>query len=164
MPGKLLICLQFPDNPLFTKLYTRSIQRQVQEQLARYFAGLAAVEVTSSHPLIERLGAGDVRSLRVQSDYIAALQTPDKVFVFSLENVDGIYQLHWRQIDGPTQQISTAQSLSTPDRQWVAKAICATVSADFAPVVIVKPDERIQQLGQVRLEFPSPEYQALVQR
>jgi tetratricopeptide (TPR) repeat protein len=163
-PYRLLVCLHFSDDPLFTRLYTNSIQRQVQDQLANYFSAAAQVQVVTSHPLIERLGSADVRSLQLASAEFVACEVPDKAFVFSLENVEGVYHLHWRQLDGLSQQTSAPQSMPTPDRQWVAKAVCMAVKEDFAPVVILKPDDRVKGTGQVRLEFPSPKHKELAQR
>jgi hypothetical protein len=163
-PYRLLVCLHFPDDPLFTPPYTKSIQRQVQDQLANYFGALAKVEVVAAHPLIERLGSADVRAFQPAATEFTSLAVPDKAFVFSLENAEGMYRLHWRQFDGLAQQVSGVQSVSTPDRQWVTKAVCMAVIEDFAPVVIVEPNDIVKDIGQVRLEFPSPAHKALVSR
>ncbi len=136
----------------------------MQDLLSNYFGELAQIQVVTSHPLIQRLGTADVRSLQLPATEFVACQVPDKAFVFSLENVDGIYHLHWRQLDGLAQQTSSPQSMPTPDRQWVAKAICKAVNEHFAPVVIFKPDDRVKGIGQVRLEFRTPKHKELSRR
>lgn len=161
---RLLVCLQFSDDPLFTRLYTSSVQRQVKDQLSNYFGSLAQVEVATQHPLLERIAGDDVRSLEPAASEFAALQIPDKAFVFSLRNADGLYQLHWRQLDGLMQQVSSPQTQLTPDRQWLTKAICLAVRNDFAPVVVVKPDEAVKDTGQVKLEFASAAHRQLIGR
>src|SRR5690606_4255571 len=112
-PYRVLIALHYSDDPVFTRLYRSSLERQVRDQMAHYFGTLAQVEVTTSHPLIERLDGSDVRSLEPSSTEFPALQVPDKAFVFSLENVDGMYQAHWRQLDGRAQQVGAAQTRTT---------------------------------------------------
>lgn len=163
-PYRLLICLHFSEDPLFTRLYTRQVERQVQDQLANYFGELAKVQVTTAHPLIKRLEGGDVRTLQLSPQEFAACEVPDKAFVFSIENQEGMYHLHWRQLDGLMQQVSPPQSQPTPDRQWVAKAVCMAVKDDFAPVVIVQPDPDKLGTGQVKLSYKSAAHRELVAR
>ena len=71
-PYRLLICLHFSADPLFTRLYTRSLERQVQDQMANYFGALAQVRVTTTHPLITRLENSDVRKLQLSPQEFAA--------------------------------------------------------------------------------------------
>ena len=73
-----------------------------------------------------------------------------KLFFMTVDYRDGAYRVRWRQIDGAVQRLGPTYGLMTPDRLWLAKAICTAVKQDFAPVAVVEPgrDDR-----QIRLDF-----------
>lgn len=165
-PYQLLVVLQFADDPLFTRLFRTSVARQARDQLTNYFGALAKVQVQEDHPLLEKLDATGLQTLSLTPADFATLQLPDKVFIVSVGNVDGAYRLEWRQLDAQTQQIGPWHWRSTPDRQWVGKAVCMCVKEDFAPVAVVKPIAAIAGVDtrQVELEFRGGKHAELLSR
>ena len=165
-PYNVLVCLRFDEDPLFTRLFTNRIERQVRDQLTNYFGPLAKIEVTSSHPLLEAIGDADLRDFKLSPEALAAHQLPDKVFVVGIGNEHGTYKVQWRQLDSDTQQIGPWHWRVTPDRQWVGKAVCLAVTDDFAPVAIVKPITPASGVDtrQVELEFRGAAHPELLAR
>ena len=140
-PYKLVVCLQFSDDPGFTQLFVDSVRRQVRDQLANFFGRLAEVKVVSSWSLpggrdaanLEGLlGESEARSLvalleKVElaglaqlilspAEFVAA-GLPDKLFLVTLDVDGGTHRVEWRQLDGDVQQIG--QALGQLGRQFV---------------------------------------------
>jgi exonuclease VII small subunit len=162
-PYKLAVLLRFSDDPVFTRFFVDSIRRQVRDQLANYFAGLAEVRVDTSDSLQQELEAKSIRDLppeqeantlrgllqKLEASGLRDLSIPPaeflqrnlrhKVFLTVVEFREGLYRVRWRQLDGDVQHIGPEYSETTPDRQWLAKAICLAIKEDFAPVAVVEP-------------------------
>ncbi len=150
-PYELTILLKFSEAPLLTPFFRRSLARQVKDQLANYFGSLANVRVeTEKHWLLDALQGHDIDEQFVTSETLAQRQAPEKTFVVVVDH-DGLYRVRWRQIDGLRRLVCPVRERTTPDRQWVGKAVCLAVKDDFAPVATVKkvPGSR----DQVDLEF-----------
>jgi hypothetical protein len=154
-PYQLVVALRFADDPLFTRLYRNALARQVQDQLGNYFGPLAQVSVTDEHPVLQRLGSGRLEALALEAKDFAELKLQEKIFLTGISHRDGAYHCQWRQIDGDTQQVGPLHAKSTPDRQWLPKAICTAVRDDFAPVAVINPVRPVAGVDtrQVDLEF-----------
>ena len=129
-PYRLTLCLRFADDAIFTRFFTRSVRRQVRDQLANYFGTLAGVDVVPSHPLFEELGSTGLADLSVSPEEFNARDLRGNVFLMEVEFLDGVYRVRWRQLHGPVQHVGPLFTRATPDRLWLAKAICLAVKAD----------------------------------
>jgi tetratricopeptide (TPR) repeat protein len=154
-PYQLVVAIRFADDPLFTRLYRNSLGRQVQDQLGNYFGPLAQVTATDEHAVLGRLGLGRLEALELSAKDFAELKIEGKIFLADVSHRDGVYHCQWRQIDGDTQQLGPVHARSTPDRQWLPKALCTAVRDDFAPVAVIKPVRPTAGVDtkQVDLEF-----------
>lgn len=149
-PYQTVIALRVSDNPIFTRSYIASLQRQVRDQLASYFGPLAEVKVISNSEQYEALPApGETETARAAEIY-RQQKIADKLFLVALEHREGLYDILSQAWDGDTLQLTAPRMRSTPDRQWVGRAICLAVADDFAPVARVTPSA---QGGTAELEF-----------
>ncbi len=138
-PYTMTVCLRFSDDPVFTRFYTHSVRRQVHDQLADYFGSLVELEVVSEHPFGESIGEAGLAGLTVEPEQFDRVPIAEKLFLGTIDFEAGQYRLAWRQIDGEMQRVGPLRGRATPDRQWLAKAVCLAVRDDFAPVAVVEP-------------------------
>ena len=148
-PYHITIAIQYSDDPIFTRVYQETLQRQVAGQLANDFGPVAKIQVVREHPLLDLLGFSGLSGLKDSPQWFAEHRVEGKMFLATLNFRDGNYHLTWRQLDGDMQQMGPVHSRSTPDRQWVAKAICLGVMRDFSPVAVIHPKAN----NKVSLEF-----------
>lgn len=146
-PYRLTVCLRFSDDPIFTHFYTASVRRQVRDQLANYFEKLVDLEVVSEHPLLARIETAGLASLTTWPDDLDQPAVQDKLFLATIDWRDGLYRIQWRQLDGDVERVGPLRSRATPDRQWLAKAVCLAVKDDFAPVALVEPEAGGERVG-----------------
>ena len=149
-PYQLMVCLQFSDNQAFTDFFQESVRRQVRDQLTNYFGPLADVIVLTEYPALSDPDATALSDLTAPELSPADNPVTRKLFLMAIEFEDGLYHMKWRQFDGDVQQLGPLYERSTPDRQWLAKAICLAVKKDFAPVASVEPGP---DGSEVRLDF-----------
>ncbi|MBS0208247.1 MAG: hypothetical protein JSS27_04760 [Planctomycetes bacterium] len=138
-PYRVTVALQVSRDPLFTRLFNDSLERQVRDQLASYFGELAVVEVVREHPLIDRLGKQPLEAWSFSREDFAKADFPDKAFVVAIDRPDDLYRIRWRQLDRGLDFLGPSRSRLTPDRLWVAKAVCLALYEDFAPTATVEP-------------------------
>jgi tetratricopeptide (TPR) repeat protein len=163
-PYEVLVALRFPSDPLFTRLLTQGIERQVHDQLTNFFGPLARVKVATSHPVLERFGNEGSETL-APADF-ESLELPDKTFVIFLSHADGVYRVAWRQLDAQVRHAGAWRSRSTPDRQWIGKAVCLSVAEDFAPLAKVTPLPPAAGVNtnQVQLDFQGDSHRGTLDR
>ena len=149
-PYRLTVCLHFADDPVFTRFFQGSLRGQVQDQLVNYFGRLVELRVVTEHPLLAGIETAGLDGLTISPDQFDPEILPDKVFLATFDFQAGLYRIGWRQWDGEVQRMGPLGQQSTPDRQWLAKAICLAVAEGFAPVARVEP---IEGTGRVRLQF-----------
>jgi tetratricopeptide (TPR) repeat protein len=149
-PYRLTVCLGFSDDPMFTPFFTASVGRQVRDQLANYFGELVELEVVSEHALLDSAARGGLPELAVSPEQLDEHGVDDKLLLAAIDFDAGLYRVEWRQLDGQMGRIGPARSRTTPDRQWLAKAISLAIKEDFAPVARVLPRSG---RAQVELEF-----------
>lgn len=139
-PYELTVCLSFAKTPFLTPLFADSTTSQVKDQLTNFFGPLATVNVTAKeHWLLDRNTVNGVRDPALNSEMLTRQNETAKVFFVHVDFQDRVYHVAWRQLDGQVQYVGPVRSRHTPDRQWVAKAICMAVRNDFAPVAVVRP-------------------------
>ena len=138
-PYRLTVCLRFSDDPIFTRFFTGSVRRQVRDQLANYFGQLVELEVAGEHALLDEAAGGGLAELGVSPEEFYEKGLCDKLFLATVDFEAGLYRIRWRQLDGDVQRIGPLRTRTTPDRQWLSKAICLAVKDDFAPVALVEP-------------------------
>lgn len=139
-PYRVVICLRTTDNPILTPLFARAVQRAVQDQLRNYFGPLADIDVrTADHWLLDEFPHGDITQPELTPQRLAAEKVQEKLFLVVLDYREARYQIAWRQADGQLGQVGPICRRSTPDRQWVAKAVCLAIKDDFAAVADVEP-------------------------
>jgi tetratricopeptide (TPR) repeat protein len=138
-PYRLTVCLGFSDDPIFTGFFAASIRRQVRDQLANYFGELVELEVVSEHALLEKVAGGGLAELSLSPDELDENHVHDKLLLATIDFDAGLYRVEWRQLDGDVQQLGPLRSRTTPDRQWLGKALCLAIKEDFAPVALVLP-------------------------
>jgi tetratricopeptide (TPR) repeat protein len=148
-PYKLLVCLRFSDDPIFTRFFVQSVRRQVQDQLTHYFGRVAEVRVQTDEELFARLAPDGLARLAPSPALFAGPESQGKVFLMAVDSDRGAYRIEWRQLDGDVQDVGPLGQRATPDRQWLAKALCLAVKEDFSPVAAVEPLGK----GEVRLSF-----------
>lgn len=146
-PYELTVCLRFADDPIFTRFFVESVRRQVRDQLVNYFGALANVQVTTSHPLLEKLDSASLADLSIPPEEFVAGDLRGKVFLMTVDFQDGLYRVRWRQVHGSVQYLGPPFGQATPDRLWLAKAICLAVKGDFAPVASVQPTPGSSEVG-----------------
>lgn len=146
-PYELAVCLRFADDPIFTRFFKQSVVRQVRDQLVNYFGPLASVRVVASHPLLEKLDSTSLAELSITSEEFVAEDLCGKVFVMVVDFQDGLYRVRWRQAHGSVQYLGPLFGQTTPDRLWLAKAICLAVKDDFSPVATVEPAPGSSEVG-----------------
>jgi len=151
-PYELVVCLDFAETPFLTPLFTDSTARQVEDQLTNFFGPLATVKVvTEDHWLLDRNLVSGVRDPALNSEMLIRQKENAKVFFVHVDFRDRLYHVTWRQLDGQMQFVGPLRCRRTPDRQWVAKAVCTAVRDDFSPVAVVRPWVGAQQSAS--LEF-----------
>jgi hypothetical protein len=139
-PYELVVCLDFAKTPFLTPLFAGSVTSQVEDQLTNFFGPLAAVRVVAKdHWLLDREMVNGVGDPALNSQMLIRRNEEAKVFFVHVDVRGGVYHVKWRQLDGQMQYVGPVRSRQTPDRQWVAKAICMAVRNDFAPVAVVRP-------------------------
>lgn len=149
-PYRIVVVLRFSDDPTFTRFFAESVRREIRDQLANSFERLAEVQVVAEHPLLDKLEATSVADLTEFPATLAVQESLDKLFWVTIDGDGGSYRLQWRQVDFEVQQVGALHARSTPDRQWLAKAICLAIQEDFAPVALVEATDGSQK---VRLRF-----------
>ena len=149
-PYRLTVGLGFSDDPIFTPFFTASVRRQVHDQVANYFGELVELEVVSEHPLLDEAARGGLAGMALSPDMLGKHSVQEKLLLATIDFDAGLYRVEWRQLDGEMGQIGPLRSRTTPDRQWLGKAISLAIKEDFAPVarVLPKPGK-----DQVELEF-----------
>ncbi len=155
-PYRMVIAVRFSDDPIFTRFFRNTVVREVRDQLANYFGGLAEVEVVTEHPLLERLDTVPLADVALAPGQCAD-PPADKVFLVLVDYEEGTYHMGWRQLSFDAQHVGPLGTRATPDRHWVAKAICLAVRDDFAPVAVVEPGQTREH---VRLHFRGADFQA----
>ena len=148
-PYRVVVALQFSDDPTFTPFFKGSVAREVRDQLSNFFGDLAQTQVVVEHPFLDKLLSTPLAELAL-SPAECGREKSDQVFLVLIDCDSGIYRLQWRRLSLEVQQIGPLQARTTPDRQWLAKAICLAVREDFAPVALIEPEARKDR---VRLHF-----------
>jgi tetratricopeptide (TPR) repeat protein len=154
-PYRIVIAIQFSDDPVFTRFFRGTVVREVRDQLANYFGGLAEVEVVTEHPLLDRLDEIPLSGVTLGPDQCAD-PPADKLFLVLVDCDGGTYRICWRQLSFEAQHVGPLGTRTTPDRHWLAKAICLAARDDFAPVALIEPGETRDQ---VRLHFHGADFQ-----
>jgi hypothetical protein len=150
-PYQVLVCLRVSRNRVLTPLFVRSLRRQVQDQLANFFGSLSSVEVrTSGHWLLDDYADRPIDEPELTEAELSSRDVQGKVVLVGIDFRDGVYQVTSRHIEGQLQQASAVNSQATPDRQWVAKAVCLAVKDDFSPLATIV---RRGTGGSVALDF-----------
>ncbi len=149
-PYRIVVALTVSDDPTFTRYFADSVRREVRDQLAHYFGSLAEVQVVEEHAILNRLAGTSLAELAELPPGLAGEASLDKLFLMAIDGDGGAYRVQWRQLDFEVGQAGPLRSRSTPDRQWLAKAIALAVKEDFAPVARV---EAAEGDAKVRLVF-----------
>ncbi len=136
-PYELTVIVRFVDSPLMTQAFRDSVTLLAEDQVRNLFGPLATTEVVSGvdkgHWLIRHIAGGGLTAADLSFEKLK-VELPQKVFLFEIDHRNNLYHIRWRQLDAELQYISPVYSRTTPDRRWVAKAVCQAVQADFAPV------------------------------
>lgn len=135
-PYRIAVAVRFSDDPTFTRLFVDSVCRQVRDQLVGYFGVLAEVRVLEESWLPEWPEA-----LTGLPRAPAGSGPLDKLFLMAVDGDGGAYRVRWRQADYEIEHLGPVHARTTPDRHWLAKAICLAVKEDFSPVALVEPVE-----------------------
>jgi tetratricopeptide (TPR) repeat protein len=147
-PYRVVVALRFGDSPLFTSQFVSATRRQVLDQLAAHFGGLAEVRLAApDDPILRWLESPGLEKL---TSWPADAPDGGKLFPIDVDYNDGVYTLEWRQLDADTRQIGPLHTRATANRRWVGKAICLAVRGDFSPVAVVTP---AAGQGEVKLAF-----------
>jgi len=155
-PYELTICIRTADHPMLTDLFSGSVRRQVQDHLDNLFGPLATLRVmTSDHWLVDDYVGQTVDQPELTAEVLRSRRLQGHAILVGLDYVAPDYQLSWRQIDGDAGQIGPVRTRRTPDRQWVAKAVCLAVRDDFP----VRASVVGKYIGEATLAFPGDEYQ-----
>jgi tetratricopeptide (TPR) repeat protein len=155
-PYQLTVCLRFSEDPLLTDLFQQSLARSVQDQLGNYFGSAAVIQVKlAKHWLLEALAGQRLSERALSPELLARNPSAEKVVLTEIDWRDGQYQIQWLTIDGSMQFVGALTTRATPDRQWVAKAVCLAVRDDFAPIADVEP--QAGDAGKVKLRFHGPQ-------
>jgi len=136
-PYELAVVVRFVDSPLMTPAFQDSVTLLAEDQLQNLFGPLARLQVSSGvdkgHWLIRKIAGAGLQQATLSFDQFKGT-LPQKVFLFEVDHRNNLYVVRWRQLDTELQYISPVYSRTTPDRRWVAKALCQAVQSDFAPV------------------------------
>ncbi|MCR4413979.1 MAG: hypothetical protein NUV77_16305, partial [Thermoguttaceae bacterium] len=155
-PYRIVIAVRFSDDPIFTRFFQSAVVREVRDQLANYFGDLAEVEVVTEHPLLDRLDEVPLADV-VLAPGQCVDPPADKLFLVTVDYEGGTYRISWRQLSFEAQHVGPLGTRATPDRHWLAKAICLAARDDFAPVAVIEPGETREH---VRLHFHGADFQA----
>lgn len=137
-PYRMLVELNFSDDPVFTDFLKKAVARELRDQLSNFFGELAEVEVGSEGRLWGKLGSRPLADLAADRLPATSAAIPwDKAFLVRIEWESGIYRILWRQLSLEARYVGPLYSRQTADRHWLAKAICLAVRDDFAPVALV---------------------------
>ncbi len=137
-PYRMLVELNFSDDPVFTDFLKKAVARELRDQLSNFFGELAEVEVGADGRLWEKLGSRPLAELAAARLPATSATIPwDKAFLVRIEWDNGIYRMLWRQLSLEAGHVFPLYARQTADRHWLAKAICLAVRDDFAPVALV---------------------------
>ncbi len=134
---RVALHLAFSEDPVFTRFLVDSVRRQVEDRLANYFGALAEVRAVTSSPLVDKVRATGLGGLELTPAEFVERDVREKAFLMAIDFREGLYRVRWRQLDGEVQYVGPVRSKTTPDRQWLSKAVCLAVKHDFAPVAVV---------------------------
>lgn len=137
-PYRIVVALNFSDDPTFTRFFKASVGREVRDQTANALGSLAEVQVRE-----------EVSPAEDSATFPQLAEPPDwdKLFRIAIDADGPAYRILWRQLDAAVQYAGPLRTRTTPDRQWLAKAICLAVQEDFAPVATVKPNGKNVRLS-----------------
>lgn len=140
---RITVILDFSHHAALTPLLADAVERQVSDQLRRLFGDLVQMSVVRKHPLLDRLKRDDLAGLALApADFQSTELFPDDsdtLFLFRLDYRDGLYRIGWRQLHRDVEQLGPLETRTTPDRAWLAKAVCLAVRDDFAPTAVLTP-------------------------
>lgn len=140
-PYQLVVCLRVADHPLLTPAFVESVRREVRDQMRSLFGPLATVDVlTRGHWLIDEGRGRGVEYPVLAAEAWNKLAPNERAFLMTLDYRSNHYRLAWRQIDPLRRYQTPPRVRETPDRQWVARAICLAIKGDFSLVASVEPN------------------------
>lgn len=151
-PYRVVLYVQFDEDPIFTRFYRSSVEREVRDQLGNYFGDLARIEIVrigpgEEHPVKPLSQGGDLADLELSPEEFAECGLEGKLYPIAVDYRTGTYRIRWRQLDADVQYVGPLYSRSTPDRQWLARAICLAVKSDFGPVAVARPVAGTEQVS-----------------
>lgn len=140
-PYQLVVCLRVADHPLLTSTFVESVRKEVRDQMRSLFGPLATVDVvTRGHWLLDESRGREIEHPELGTENWGKLAAAERAFLFTLDYRANVYRLAWRQLD-PVHRSQTPPGFrETPDRQWVARAICLAIKADFSLVAKIEPN------------------------
>jgi tetratricopeptide (TPR) repeat protein len=142
-PYKIVVCLRFGDDPLLTRAFLEAVRDQVRGQLETFFRPLASVEVPPiGHWLLDKQWVQGVRDPSL-AKLLAEHDGTEQLFFVSVDRRQGRYEVAWRRLDVEFQHVGPVRVETTPDRQWIAKAICLAVRDGFSPVALVTTPDTV---------------------
>ncbi len=155
-PYQATVCLRFTDDPMLTPLLVAAVERQVRDQLTNYLGPLAQLEVlTHGHWLLDEFPSQPIDEPPLTPQVLADRQVQGKIFLVTIDHVDELYHVACRHVDSRVQYVGEPRSRTTPDRQWLGKAVCLAIKEDFLPVAVITP---AQQGKTVKLAFQGAQW------
>ncbi len=131
------VCLRFDDAPLLTPAFCDNVQHQVEDYLTNYFGPLANLNVVRrEHWVFDELSSR-VGNVPLTHAILARHRQSGQLIVVDISHTRHGYRLTSRYANSETNWIGSANSQTTPDRQWLAKAVCLAVKDGFSPVATV---------------------------
>ena len=131
---QLDVCIHFAQNPLFTKQFRNSIERQVTDQLESVFGPLVDLQVINIDAgkhfwLLEKRGGRWWHELdkEKQSQWLAKHPGDKKICYVYIDFKEGRYRTHIIFLDERYQWIGPLQVNQSADRQWIARDLIQNI-------------------------------------
>lgn len=151
---QLLVCLRVETDPILTPLFVDALRRQVHDQLHNSLPGITQVNVlTTGHWLLDDYRGLPLSVPEFTAELFETRKLSNSVILVGIEYERAMYRIRIRNVDGPRAVAGPEMTSETPDRQWVARAVCLAVKRNLPVVAEVKPGVSTET---VAIEFVSP--------